>query len=516
MLLPTVNGRVVVSSLNSSWMNHGEHREPRGAGLAGRALAAAFAASLAPLALPTPSAAQERDIVASRVEVSNEAASLGIEYSDGSVLGLRMVDGDAYLNGERLGAYEPGGAADRAWRELLDRVLSLSDAGLARELEAWSPDPAPAGPDAQLLRQLQAALAGASTGASAARAARTRAQEREELLVEDELARLTELARLRALESLGALQELQEMESVVDMDELREEIHAEVRREVEEELARSQAARESDSDRGWLGGLAARTSRAAGDLMETAVGFLLMAAFALLLTRFAGHRLDSVTREIGSRPGRAAAVGVAGGFLALPLFIVGIVVLAVTIVGILLLPFWAALYPLAVAAGVLVGCVGVSHHIGRWVLDQGIPWLDGVDRSRAVNARLVGLAALMTPAAVGAVLKAVPVLGWIGFVVEGVGMLGGAVAAAVGLGAVIVTRGGRDDGAWRYDFGAEPQDDDFGADVDFAGGGDVRSEPRDVHSEATHGEPDDAFAETGDPHAEQHEAEAADEDRRNA
>jgi len=193
--------------------------------------------------------------------------------------------------------------------------------------------------------------------------------------------------------------------------------------------------------------------RAAGEVVETLFTFVVLAGLALLLTRFAGLRLDTVTREIEYRPGRAAVVGFAGAFLVVPVFVIGIVVLAVSVVGIPVLLAWVPLYPLAIALAGFTGYVGVSHHVGRWVLNQGHPWLDRVDRNRDTHVRLTGLAALMVPFAVGSALGAIPLIGWIGGLVEVLAVLAGVVAVMTGFGAVIITRGGKYTALWpdRFD-----------------------------------------------------------------
>lgn len=84
--------------------------------------------------------AQEARIVSSQIEVSANAASLLLELADGEVVAVRFAGGVATLNGDPLGRYEPGGATDRAWRDLLGGVHSLSGPPLAAELADWRPD----------------------------------------------------------------------------------------------------------------------------------------------------------------------------------------------------------------------------------------------------------------------------------------------------------------------------------------------------------------------------------------
>ena len=127
--------------------------------------------------------AQERTIVSNQVEVANTAASLHLELSDGETLAITLADGVATVNGEVLGAYEPGGPVDRSWRVLLAEVLTLSNGPLARELGEWAPDSDLGGVEMDLLHELDLALEGAVTGADVERP-RARAPERLENLLE--------------------------------------------------------------------------------------------------------------------------------------------------------------------------------------------------------------------------------------------------------------------------------------------------------------------------------------------
>lgn len=345
--------------------------------------------------------AQRRDVVSTQVEVSNSEASLRLDFADGERLTLSFAEGLATLDGKPLGSYEPGGASDRAWRSLLARVPSLSDGSLARELDQWSPGEGAVGGDLELLQKVDAALA---------RAVTSQAQP----------------------DRPGAPPE---RPSSIDLAELREEI----RRELETEMS----ARSLSHNRSASGAL-----RAVEQVLGTVFAFLVTGGLALLVMRFAGLRLDSVTREIQYHPGRAAAVGFAGGFLLLPVFVIGAVVLAVSLIGIPLLLVWPLLFPLAAVLAGFMGYVAVSHHVGCWVLDQDWPWLDRVDRNRNTHVRLTGLAALLLPFAAGSALGALPLIGWIGLVLKVLGILAGVAAVTIGFGAVIITRGGRYATSW--------------------------------------------------------------------
>ena len=101
---------------------------------------------------------QQHQVVSSRIEVSDEEASLFLEFANGETLTIGFADGIARLNGESLGQYTPGGASDRAWRGLLGSMESLLGEPLARGLDEWSPDPELPEADLNLLRRVEEAL----------------------------------------------------------------------------------------------------------------------------------------------------------------------------------------------------------------------------------------------------------------------------------------------------------------------------------------------------------------------
>lgn len=88
---------------------------------------AALASCVAALVLAPASSArgQQATIVSSHVEVSARAASLHLEFSSGERLEIAFSGGFVRANGRTLGRYEPDGAADQAWRQLLSAAMPL-------------------------------------------------------------------------------------------------------------------------------------------------------------------------------------------------------------------------------------------------------------------------------------------------------------------------------------------------------------------------------------------------------
>ena len=102
--------------------------------------------------------AQQAEIVSSKMEISSNAASLLLELEGGEVLSISFAGGTATLNGDPLGQYVPGGAGDRAWRDLLGSIYSHSGRPLVRELTRWRPDPELGDHDLAILARVDEAL----------------------------------------------------------------------------------------------------------------------------------------------------------------------------------------------------------------------------------------------------------------------------------------------------------------------------------------------------------------------
>jgi hypothetical protein len=93
------------------------------------------------------------------------------------------------------------------------------------------------------------------------------------------------------------------------------------------------------------------------DLGTSAARYTLFFVFGLLLILFAPDRVKSIGRELRRAPGRCVAVGLVGMVLLVPLC----VLLVLTLIGILLIPFVG----LAVALAVLLGMTAVALEIGE-------------------------------------------------------------------------------------------------------------------------------------------------------
>jgi hypothetical protein len=86
-----------------------------------------------------PQAREIPDIAASTVLLAGDVARLELELASGETHTIELNDGRVLVDGAPQGSYEPGGALERAWRDLL-RNPELGETGrLAGLLAAWEP-----------------------------------------------------------------------------------------------------------------------------------------------------------------------------------------------------------------------------------------------------------------------------------------------------------------------------------------------------------------------------------------
>ena len=218
-------------------------------------------------------------------------------------------------------------------------------------------------------------------------------------------------------------------------DELREEVRNEVRRSV-------------DVDSGFdLGsGILAPfrgVFRALGGILETLVGVLLTGLIGVGLVAFAPGNLDTVAQTARRSPGRAWMVGMAGTFLLLPVYVLGIVALAISIVGIPVLLAWVPLFPLAVMAAAVLGYVAVARNVGEWLAESDFRFTDWIRPSNAVYTVFGGLLGLSAFFLVSEALHILPFSGFFRGLLTFAGVVATLGAGLVGFGSVLLTRAGR-------------------------------------------------------------------------
>lgn len=162
--------------------------------------------------------------------------------------------------------------------------------------------------------------------------------------------------------------------------------------------------------------------------------FAVLLIIALGVVLFAGPNLDEVVGTLASRFGRAFWVGLLGQLLILPGLLVLVVALAVSIIGILLIPFAVVAYAVAVAGLVTLGCLAVARLVGDALVTGG-----NSARTRSLQALAIGLVLFFALWMIAAVLVWAPLAA---SVVRAAALAATWAAMTLGLGAAILSRAG--------------------------------------------------------------------------
>lgn len=236
---------------------------------------------------------------------------------------------------------------------------------------------------------------------------------------------------------------IREIQPVPDRSEA--DLREEIRREVEAALAPVRQMQQRSRTGFRPMGAVRNVMEGIAQLFQMLVTFAILFALGLAFLYFVPRNFEVVARTARNAPGRSALVGLAGGVLAFPVWILGIVLLAVTIIGIPFMLLWLPAFPTAVALAIIVGYVAVARNVGRWASDRPIQGLDSLDGSRPAVQLGIGLVVLLAAFALAGVFQmAGPWLGLFKALLFVSGILVTVATAAMGLGAVILSRGGRD------------------------------------------------------------------------
>lgn len=168
-------------------------------------------------------------------------------------------------------------------------------------------------------------------------------------------------------------------------------------------------------------------------MVAATFGMLLIIAIGVLL--FAGHNLDEVVNTLELRFARAFWAGVLGQVLLLPALAVLIVALALTIIGVLLIPFAIVAYCIAAAGLLTLGFLAVARLVGGSVRRDG----EATPRSRALTALAVGVAVFFVLWMVAALLTWSPLAAT---VVRAAALAMTWAALTLGFGAALLSRAG--------------------------------------------------------------------------
>lgn len=387
-------------------------------------------------------------ILSSDISVSQDAAELRLELDDGETVALLLAeDGTVRLNGEQIGAYERRDALDRAWRDLLQRAMDSAPAALQPLLTGWEPPEEAGGIARRLDRELEAALASAdqavpdevAPGDASDSIQRLNERIRELEQAVDNPAALEGLENLERLERLQSLDELEALD-LPALRDLRQELERDLRDELRNEIRVEM--RGSDWRDSWSSPWR-HITRGIGGVFSTLMSYAILVGLGFLAVFFGRKYLEGIADTARHHTLRSGLVGLAGSFLVLPAYILGLLALAVSIVGIPLILVFAPLFPVAVVLAALAGYLGVAHGAGEALAERRFTGNDWFTRANSYYYMITGLGLLLVLyIAAHIVSMAGP---WLDFL-EGLLMFMAVMltwaAFTIGFGAFLISRGG--------------------------------------------------------------------------
>jgi hypothetical protein len=354
-------------------------------------------------------------ILSSEIAISRERAEIQLELEDGRKLTLATIAGAGATPLQRtvsasgdqiltLGV-QRGDAVDRSWRDLLNNAIEASPENLATMLRDWR---APNARGTQLDAALDEVLL--ATGAPAA-----------------PLAPAVPVAPGVIDDSVGKLEnKIEELEE--QLDEAREHaIHA------------RNARRGPD----WLSPFR-RVWQGIEGIFGVVITMTVLFGIGFVAILFGARKyLEGVADTVRAGVGRSFVVGLAGTFLLIPVFVLGIIALAISIVGIPALIVWIPLFPMGALAAAVLGYLGVAHAAGESWAERNYYGSDWFRRGNSYYFLMTGLMLLVSLfIAANIVHMAGPWLGFINGLLNFFGIILTWGAVTVGFGAVLISRGG--------------------------------------------------------------------------
>jgi hypothetical protein len=375
-------------------------------------------------------------IVSSEIAVSRDAAELRLELDDGRRVNLQLAaDRSVRLNDARIGTYERRGALDTAWRQLLQEAMDAPTGELPALLTGWVAPPA-AGEVGDRIRRELAVLAVPAAGQAPAADLPADATDTIQRLNQ----RIRELERvlddpsaLEGLEGLEALDipALRDLRVTLERDlrrQIREELRAEVTREARQRPARSPFR---------------HITRGITGIFSTLMAYAVLVGLGFLAVFFGRAQLETIADTARHSTVRAGLVGLAGSFLVLPAFILGILALAISIVGIPLLLVYLPLFPLAVVVAAVGGYLAVAHGAGEALAERRFSGTEWFTRANSYYYVVTGVGLLMVLFLTAHVVTmAGPWLGFLQGLLKFLAIMVTWAAFMVGFGAFLLTRGG--------------------------------------------------------------------------
>ena len=178
-------------------------------------------------------------------------------------------------------------------------------------------------------------------------------------------------------------------------DELRDELRRQIQEEVRSDLRKEIRSVTRGDDSFSIMAPFRPVIRGVGGVAEKLIAILILGLIGAVVLAFGSENVDVISETARRSPARAAMVGFAGTFLLIPVWVLGTVALAVSIIGIPVAIAWLPLFPLAACAAGLVGYLAVARNTGEWLADSEYPWTGWIRKSNPWLTMVGGLVGLM-------------------------------------------------------------------------------------------------------------------------
>lgn len=170
------------------------------------------------------------------------------------------------------------------------------------------------------------------------------------------------------------------------------------------------------------------------DLGPLFYSWLVLSLAALLAVVLAPGAVDGATRRVRRAPGRSTLTGMAAGILIMPVFVMVTLALALSVIGIIAIPFWVVVWPVAVLAAGTVGLAASAAVVAERLGDR---YPTSRFMGTPVRRTVTGVSLLLAPMAL-AMLSAAVGIGVLAvlFTFAALAVLG--AAGMAGLGGVLI------------------------------------------------------------------------------
>jgi hypothetical protein len=363
---------------------------------------AAATAGLSLIALANGASAQDlAPVISSEFSMSGAEAAMQLELQGGRRLEVALRRGVAYVDGNAVGDAARGSPLDRQWRELLQQAMDASPDQLPRLLFEWSSDAGPVG--ATIDQALDSALLVGADALQAANAADAAIPN------SDSVARLVE--RIAELEAVA--------------------------REREQRVVVERPSRNRNPFRHITEGLAG--------IFSILVAYTVLFGIGFGVIVFGGRKyIEGVADTARHATGRSFLVGLAASFLVVPAFVLGIIALIISVVGIPGLLVWVPGFPVAFVLALLLGYLGVAHAAGEAFAERRFYVTDWFQRGNSYYFLLSGIGILLALFLASQVVHmAGPWLRAINAILIFLGFMSTLTVVVTGFGAVLISRGGK-------------------------------------------------------------------------